>query len=135
MKTFWMLLVLLLSPSIACAEAPLRPPSVPLVACEKHPISNPQNSPDNSPKSIAAAKERGAAHAIRDIKAGKPRILYFGKPWSVGKPLVDDPTGYPVEIVGDCSVTKAFVAEVEAYNSVMRDWYAKAKPTEASKRR
>lgn len=36
MKTLWMLLVVLLSPSIACAETPLRPPSVPLVACDPY---------------------------------------------------------------------------------------------------
>ncbi|MBI5819875.1 MAG: DUF4965 domain-containing protein [Verrucomicrobia bacterium] len=36
MKTLWMLLLALLSPAIACAEAPLRPPSVPLVACDPY---------------------------------------------------------------------------------------------------
>jgi hypothetical protein len=103
------------------------------LAAEDSPIRSPQVSANDSPKAVAAAKERGATTATKDIKAGKFRILYFGKPWSAGKPLVDDATGYRVQIVGGCDVTKEFVAEVEAYNRAMRDWHSKSKAEGKSK--
>jgi hypothetical protein len=59
--------------------------------------------------------------------AGRPVILYYGKPWSGGKPLVDDATGLTVEVAGGCAVTKSFVAEVDAYNDAVRKWHAGAK--------
>ncbi|MEA3208577.1 MAG: hypothetical protein QOE70_1634 [Chthoniobacter sp.] len=94
-------------------------------AAEESPISSSAISNDNSPAAVAAAKERGTASAARDIKAGTLRILYFGKPWSVGKPLVDDATGYRVQILDGCVVTSPFVAEVEAYNSAVRAFHNK----------
>jgi hypothetical protein len=99
-------------------------------AADESPISSKGISTDNSPAAVAAAKERGAATATKDIKAGTLRILYFGKPWSVGKPLVDDATGYRVQILDGCVVTSPFVAEVEAYNSAVRAFHAK-NPTTA----
>ncbi len=66
-------------------------------------------------------KQRGEARARADIATGKMRILYYGKPWSVGKPLKDDRTGLPVEIVEGCDVSAEFVAETDAYNAVMRE--------------
>jgi hypothetical protein len=98
------------------------------LAAEQSPIASAEVSTNNSPKAIAAAKERGATSAAKDIKAGKFRILYFGKPWSAGKPLMDDATGYRVEIVAGCVVGEEFVAEVEAYNGAMRTWHSKHKP-------
>jgi hypothetical protein len=94
-------------------------------AADESPISSPDISADNSPAAVAAAKERGAATAAKDIKAGTLRILYFGMPWSGGKPLVDGKTGYRVQIVGGCDVTEPFVAEVEAYNRAVRAFHAK----------
>jgi hypothetical protein len=85
---------------------------------------------ETSNKKAEAGKLQGAAHARKDIQAGELRILYCGKPWSVDKPLVDEATGYRVQIVGDCSVTEVFAAEVEAYNQAMRDWHAKTKKAE-----
>ena len=99
------------------------------------PIASPAISTNHSAKAVAAAKERGAASAAKDIKAGKLRVLYFGKPWSVGRPLVDDVTGYPVEIVAGCSVTEEFVAEVEAYNNAMREWQSKSKAANAKNKK
>ncbi len=97
----------------------------PLGAAEDSPISSNAISSDNSAAAIAAAKARGATTAARDIAAGTLRILYYGKPWSGGKPLVDDATGYRVQLLAGCVVTEPFVAEVEAYNSAMREWHAK----------
>ena len=49
------------------------------------------------------------------------QILYYGKPWSMEKSLVDDQSQLPVKIVTGCSVTPEFVAETDAYNAVMRE--------------
>jgi hypothetical protein len=92
----------------------------------RSPFAELQFSSSNDPKAIAAAAEEGSAAAARDIKAGKLRVLYYGKPWSNGKPLVDDATGYPVEIVAGCSVSSAFVTAVEAYNRAIREEHARA---------
>jgi hypothetical protein len=95
---------------------------------EDSPITSNQISADNSPTAVAAAKKRGKEAADKDIKKATFRILYFGAPWSAGKALVDDTTGYRVMIVGGCVATSAFVTEVEGYNSAMRQWHAKEKP-------
>lgn len=67
--------------------------TLPLVAAEESPIVSPALSEDNSPATVEAARERGAVTARKDIQNGTLRILYFGLPWSQGKPLVDDATG------------------------------------------
>jgi hypothetical protein len=64
--------------------------------------------------------DKGIHRAQEDIKNGKIQILYYGKPWSVGKPLIDDETGLPVIIVEGCVVTTDFVEETDAYNKIMR---------------
>lgn len=89
------------------------------------PIASPAISNDRIEEAIEAAEKRGSESAARDIKAGTLRILYFGEPWSPKKPLVDDETGYRVQIVAGCVVSEAFVAEVEAFNHAMRDWHAR----------
>ena len=106
----------------------------PALAGEKSPIISPEMGTNSSPKDIEAAKLQGAATATKDIKAGELRILYFGEPWSNGKPLVDKATGYRVQIVAGCLVTSQFVAEVDAYNKTMRDWHTKTKKTETPKK-
>jgi len=105
----------------------------PVVAAERSPISSPQISTNNNPKAVAAAKDRGAKTATKDIKAGVLRILYFGEPWSRGKPLVDETTGYRIQIVAGCEVGQSFVAEVDAYNRTMRDWHKKTRGQTKSK--
>jgi hypothetical protein len=97
----------------------------PILAEESSPILSPEISTDNSPEAITAAKERGKQSAQRDIRAGEFRILYYGKPWSSGKPLVDETTGYRIQIIAGCEVSAAFIAEVTAYNQTMRDWRSK----------
>jgi len=94
-------------------------------AADESPVSSVAISADNSPAAVATAKERGAATAAKDIQAGTLRILYYGKPRSVGEPLVDKATGYRVQIVEGCVVTETFEAEVEAYNRVVRAYHAK----------
>ena len=117
--------------------------SRPVVTAVQSPVSGAEKPTNDSPiaetpmddilKAVKAAKDRGAETAAGDIKGGKLRILYFGKPWSGGKPLVDESTGYRVQIVGGCVVSDSFVAEVDAYNRAMRDWHAKYKTQVAPK--
>ena len=95
---------------------------------EKSPIHSPEMAPNATAKEVEAAKVQGAETAAQDIKAGVFRILYLGVPYPNGKPLVDDATGYRVQIVGGCSVSNRFVAEADAYNQMMRDWHAKNPP-------
>ena len=96
-------------------------------------IKSPAISNDSSPEAIARAKQQGIQTAQADIKAGHPVIVYFGIPWSMGKPLIDDATGLPIEIAAGCTVTGVFAAEVNAYNDTVRAWYAKDKSTTTSK--
>ena len=79
------------------------------------------NSPaGESTNTLAQAKQKGETQAKADIVKGTMQILYYGKPWSIGKPLVDDQSQLAVEIVSGCCVTPDFVAETDAYNAVMR---------------
>ena len=95
------------------------------MAADKSPISSIGISTDNSSLAVAAAKKCGAATAAKDIKAGTLRILYYGKPWSIGKPLVDEATGYRIQVITGCDLSETFVAEVEAYNSAVRAFHTK----------
>jgi hypothetical protein len=71
-------------------------------------------------KETIRAQERGIANAKKDITKGKMKILYYGKPWSQGKPFVDDKSGLPIEVVAGCCVSPGFIEEVNAYNAIMR---------------
>ena len=95
---------------------------------EKTPIRSPEMAANGSAEELEAAKRQGAETAAQDIKAGVLRILYYGKPFPTGKPLVDAGTGYCLQIVGGCSLSNCFVAEVDAYNQAMCDWHAKNSP-------
>jgi len=106
---------------------------LPVFAADESPISSSAISTDNSPAAIDAFKARGAATAAKDIKAGVLRILYYGKPWSEGTPLVDHATGYRIQILAGCDVTSTFAAEVEAYNSTVRAFHAKSPSPTAPK--
>ena len=80
----------------------------------------------NESKAIATsnlllqARQRGTERATNDIAAGTMQILYYGKPWSLDKPFIDDQSQLPVKIVEGCDVTYEFMAETDAYNEVMR---------------
>ena len=69
---------------------------------------------------LISPKEKGIMRAKKDITANRMKILYYGKPWSHGKPLIDDESGLPVEIVAGCCVRPEFVEETGAYNKTMR---------------
>ncbi len=78
------------------------------------------------PEVYAAARARGKAEAVKDIKAGHFRLRDWGK--SSGKREIDTVTGYPIERVGFWNHRNdVFEAEVIAYNQTMRDWHAKHK--------
>ena len=85
------------------------------------PIRGPFDSIGEAPE---VAARRGTATAAADLEAGTRRILYYGRPWSLGEPLVDGATGFRVQIVEGCCVTAAFAAEVDAYNAAMRASHA-----------
>ena len=72
------------------------------------------------PQKVVSPKEKGIMRAKKDIAANKMKILYYGKPWSHGKPLIDDESGLPVEIVAGCCITPALWEETDAYNKTMR---------------
>ncbi|HOD84241.1 MAG TPA: hypothetical protein PKG77_22690 [Phycisphaerae bacterium] len=99
-------------------------------------VPQPGASPASTPAKRSAATapaltpaDKGRARAAADIRAGRARILYYGKPWSQGKPLIDDQTGLPVEIASGCCVTAEFVAETDAYNAAMREWASRGPAT------
>ena len=71
--------------------------------------------------------EKGVERARADIANGTMQILYYGKPWSADKPLIDDETGLSVKIVSGCCVTPEFTQETDAYNNTMRDARSKKK--------
>ncbi len=117
-------------PNVPVGEFTAKPIRIDIV--ENHqPISLASKSMDSKPADLAAAAARGKASANADIKAGRVRILYTGKPWSQGKPLFDELTGYRVEPLGGCAETPQFRAELDAYNQTMREWKSQqAKPAE-----
>ena len=101
---------------------------------EASPILSSEFSPDVSKEAVEAARKQGAATAAKDIKAGKLRILYYGKPLRVDLFPTDEETGYPVQVVAGCIVSGAFIAEADAYNRAMREWASKQKSADESKK-
>ena len=89
-----------------------------VIGCSKNP--KPSSVVEKSPSEITP-KEIGVQKAKQDIADGEMKILYYGKPWSQGKPLVDDLSGLPIEIVAGCCVTSDFIEETNAYNETMRN--------------
>ncbi len=106
-------------PKVWVGEITARPIRIEIV--ENHsPISAASQSAESNPEDIAAAEERGKASAKTDIEAGRLCILYAGKPWSQGKPLFDEETGYRIDPLRGCVETPQFRAELDAYNQAMR---------------
>lgn len=90
---------------------------------ELSPILSNMFSAEEDASAVAAARKIGAESATADINNGKLRILYYGKPRSSDKPLIDDETGYRVQIVAGCIVSTTLVAEVDAYNLAMKNHF------------
>lgn len=59
----------------------------------------------------------GAALAKKDIQMGHLRILFAGDRWPENQPMVDEETGFRIEL------TTMPVSEVDVYNQTMRDWH------------
>lgn len=102
-------------------------PAASMPASDTVAASTEQNEADAKP--VAAAKKSvmlvdagalGVAKANHDIHAGVLRILVADWPLdkSMDKPLVDEATGYRVEIAADLAPE-----ELAAYNQTMRDWF------------
>ena len=100
---------------------------------EVSPILSSEFSPENGKEAVEAARKQGAATAAKDIKAGKLRILYYGKPLRVDLFPTDEATGYPVQVVAGCEASATFHAEADAYNLAMFEWFQKQKSAAHSK--
>ncbi|MFW5431873.1 MAG: hypothetical protein ACKE5M_03145 [Methylophilaceae bacterium] len=89
-----------------------------------------ESSDAASKPSLAARKQNlpagesvsGKALAKQDIQAGNLRILFAGEVWPEDKPLVDEETGFRIELTKNAPI-QMLENEVEAYNQTMRDWY------------
>jgi beta-lactamase regulating signal transducer with metallopeptidase domain len=114
-------------PKVWLGEIEGRPTQLRIVP-KQHPLAKLSIDAANDEKAIAEAKATGEKQAAEDLAAGKAVILYYGKPWSAGKPLVNDATGLPVEILSGCAVTPRFVAGVDAYNAAVRNAKVKHPP-------
>jgi hypothetical protein len=91
----------------------------------------------NSALASAISKGGGRAIANRDISTGVLRNLYLAKHFVAktplecgqlrpdGMPLVDDITGYRIEIISGCYSTEHLIKEVDNYNQAMREWHAR----------
>lgn len=99
-----------------------------VAATWESPVPPPNETESSSPKVLGAARTRGARSAARDIKQRVFRILDYGGPLPphMGR-RSDLTTGYPLESIAGCVVTERFIAEVDAYNTEMRNWHAKHK--------
>ena len=93
------------------------------------PITTPMISADNGPMAIGAAMRQGAADAMRDIRAGKFRVLLLAETWQDenARMVADWETGYPIYQVAACEATECFIAAVHAYNDTMKDWHTSHK--------
>lgn len=84
------------------------------------PILSSALSADESDKAVAVATRNGRESAQADIDLGELRILAYGKGLFPDSRLrKDKTTGYLMQTVAGCVVSKSFVAEVKAYNEVM----------------
>ena len=79
-----------------------------------------QASENQAENRLADARQKGETRAKADFANGTLQILYCGKPWSAGNPLIDDESHLPVKVVAGCTVSQEFVAETDAYNAAMR---------------
>jgi serine/threonine protein kinase len=93
------------------------------------PIKSSIDGGDNSPATIAAAQQQGIATATADIQAGVFRILRYGSLMPTSPEDKDEETGFRIQWVAGSFIGNAFLAEADAYNFAMRQWYWKNRPT------
>lgn len=106
------------SAPVAAAPAPISQPTTAdtvTSAAQKSEAEKPVAAAKRSAV-LANAGAIGSAKAKQDIQAGVLRILVAE--WSADKLLVDEATGYRVEVV-----TNLVPEELAAYNQTMRDWF------------
>jgi len=78
----------------------------------------------SAPAAVGAARAKGAAHAAKDIQSGRLRVFSLEPSWPADKAMVDEETGYRVEMLTDRAHDEVARAEVDAYNQAMREWHA-----------
>ena len=78
----------------------------------------------SAPAAVSAARAKGAAHAAKDIQSGRLRVFSLEPSWPADKAMVDEETGYRVEMLTDRAHDEVARAEVDAYNQAMREWHA-----------
>jgi hypothetical protein len=104
------------SAKIEVTGAASAPASDAVAAAEQKSEAENSNAAAKKSGMLVDAGALGAAKANKDIQAGVLRILVAE--WPADKALVDEATGYRVDVVTDL-----VPEELEAYNQTMRDWF------------
>lgn len=78
--------------------------------------------------------EKGIQRAKDDIAFGKMKILQYGMPQPHDKPPVDEQSGLPMDVSMGCMMSADRVAEIDAYNEIMRREAAARKSESGSSR-
>jgi hypothetical protein len=101
---------------VEAAPAASPPASDAIASAEQKSEAENSNAAAKKSVMLVDASALGVAKANRDIQAGVLRILVAE--WPADKSLLDEATGYRVEVVTDL-----VAEELAAYNQTMRDWF------------